>query len=43
MRFPLHDHMRNNLGWSSTQVMVRFTLVQIMFTLVSLVILIKVR
>jgi UDP-N-acetylmuramyl pentapeptide phosphotransferase/UDP-N-acetylglucosamine-1-phosphate transferase len=35
--------MRNNLGWSSTQVMVRFTLVQIMFTLVSLVILIKVR
>ena len=43
LRFPLHDHMRNNLGWSSTQVMVRFTLVQIMFTLVSLVILIKVR
>lgn len=43
LRFPLHDHMRNNLGWSSTQVVVRFTLVQIMFTLVSLVILIKVR
>jgi phospho-N-acetylmuramoyl-pentapeptide-transferase len=43
LRFPLHDHMRNNLGWSSPQVMVRFTLVQIMFTLVSLVVLIKVR
>lgn len=43
LRFPLHDHVRNKLGWSSTQVLVRFTLVQIMFTLISLVILIKVR
>ena len=43
LRFPLHDHVRNKLGWSSTQVLVRFTLVQIMFTLVSLVILLKVR
>lgn len=43
LRFPLHDHVRNNLGWSSSQVVVRFALVQIMFTLVSLVILIKVR
>lgn len=43
LRFPLHDHVRNNLGWSSNQVVVRFALVQIMFTLVSLVILIKVR
>ena len=43
LRFPLHDHMRNNLGWSSTQVVVRFMLVQVMFTLISLMILIKVR
>lgn len=43
LRFPLHDHVRNKLGWSSTQVLVRFTLIQVMFTLISLAILLKIR
>lgn len=28
IRTPLHDHMRKNFGWSDTQVVVRFTLIQ---------------
>ena len=43
IRFPLHDHVRHNKGWSNTQVLVRFSLVQVMMTLVLLVLLIKVR
>ena len=30
VRFPLHDHMRKNLGWSPTQVLVKFVIVQIL-------------
>lgn len=29
VRFPIHDHCRKNLGWSNTQVLVRFVLLQI--------------
>lgn len=28
--FPLHDHMRKNLGWSPTQVLVKFVIMQIL-------------
>jgi hypothetical protein len=31
------------MGWSNTQVLVRFTLVQVMITMVMLVLLIKIR
>ncbi|MGN0867461.1 MAG: hypothetical protein ACI4SG_07305 [Oligosphaeraceae bacterium] len=27
-RFPIHDHCRKNLGWSDTQVLMRFMLLQ---------------
>lgn len=43
IRFPLHDHMRHNKKWSNTQVLVRFSLVQVMVTLVLLMLLIKIR
>lgn len=43
IRFPLHDHVRHNKGWSNTQVLVRFTLIQAMVVIVLLVTLLKVR
>ncbi|WII73330.1 hypothetical protein QJS83_05535 [Bdellovibrio sp. 22V] len=43
VRFPLHDHMRHNKGWSNTQVLVRFALIQVMITLTLLIFLIKIR
>lgn len=43
IRFPLHDHVRHNRGWSNPQVLVRFSVVQAMLTLVMIVLLIKVR
>ncbi len=30
LRTPLHDHARKNKGWSDTQVVIRFTLVQLL-------------
>ncbi len=43
VRYPLHDHVRQNRGWSSTQVMVRFMLLQAVGTPILLVLLFKVR
>jgi phospho-N-acetylmuramoyl-pentapeptide-transferase len=43
VRFPLHDHVRHNKGWSNTQVLVRFCLIQVMITLPLFIFLIKVR
>jgi phospho-N-acetylmuramoyl-pentapeptide-transferase len=43
VRFPLHDHVRHNRGWSNTQVLVRFSIIQMMSTLILLILLIKVR
>lgn len=43
VRFPLHDHVRHNHGWSNTQVLVRFALIQCMMTLVFIVLLLKLR
>jgi phospho-N-acetylmuramoyl-pentapeptide-transferase len=43
IRFPLHDHVRHNRGWSNPQVLVRFAVLQSMLTLVLLVLLLKIR
>ena len=34
-RTPLHDHVRKNLGWSDTQVVVRFLILQTVLAAVS--------
>lgn len=51
VRFPLHDHVRKNLGpkpgeapnWSTPQVLVRFGLIQMVWTLVLMILLLKLR
>jgi phospho-N-acetylmuramoyl-pentapeptide-transferase len=43
VRYPLHDHVRHSLGWSNTQVLVRFVLLQAIVTPILLVMLIKIR
>ena len=43
IRFPLHDHMKKNLQWSPTQVLIRFVIIQILITIVILGILFKIR
>lgn len=43
IRYPLHDHVRHNMGWSNTQVLVRFMLLQAVGTPLLLVLLLKVR
>lgn len=36
VRTPIHDHMRKNKGWSDTQVVIRFTIVQAVVGFVAL-------
>ena len=43
IRYPLHDHVRHNMGWSNTQVLVRFILLQAVGTPILLVLLLKIR
>jgi len=43
VRYPLHDHVRHNDGWSNTQVLVRFMLLQAVITPILLIFLFKVR
>ncbi len=43
IRFPLHDHMKKNLQWSPTQVLIRFVILQILITIILLGILFKIR
>jgi len=43
VRFPLHDHVRQELSWSNTQVMVRFVLVQAVGLMLLMVLLFKLR
>ncbi len=43
VRYPLHDHVRQVEGWSNTQVLVRFMLIQAIGTPLLLVLLFKVR
>lgn len=41
--FPLHDHMRNNRGWSPTQVLLKFVMIQLLITTVLIGIFFKIR
>lgn len=43
IRFPLHDHMRKNHGWSPTQVLLKFMIMQILITCALLGIFLKIR
>lgn len=43
IRFPLHDHMRKNRGWSPTQVLIKFMILQIMITIFVLGLFFKIR
>jgi len=43
IRFPLHDHMRKNHGWSPTQVLIKFLIIQILITVFLLGIFFKIR
>lgn len=43
VRFPLHDHMRKNRGWSPTQVVIKFMIMQILITCAILGIFLKIR
>ena len=43
VRFPLHDHVRKNLGWSPTQVLLKFLIVQLLVTIFTLGIFFKIR
>ncbi|TVR55307.1 MAG: phospho-N-acetylmuramoyl-pentapeptide-transferase [Spirochaetaceae bacterium] len=43
IRFPLHDHFRNVAKWSNTQVLIRFSIIQILLIVTLFGIFIKVR
>ncbi|MBS0472021.1 MAG: phospho-N-acetylmuramoyl-pentapeptide-transferase [Proteobacteria bacterium] len=43
IRFPLHDHCRKNLGWSNSQVLVRFLLLHIGLSALLVTLVLKVR
>lgn len=43
VRFPLHDHMRKNHGWSPTQVLIKFLMLQILITIGMMGIFFKIR
>ena len=43
VRFPLHDHMRKNRGWSPTQVLIKFMILQLLITVAVLGIVMKIR
>ncbi|MCR5290212.1 MAG: phospho-N-acetylmuramoyl-pentapeptide-transferase [Treponema sp.] len=43
VRFPLHDHMRKNHGWSPTQVLIKFMIMQLLITVALIGIIFKVR
>lgn len=34
-RTPIHDHVRKNVGWSDTQVVVRFVIIQILLAVIA--------
>ena len=43
IRFPLHDHCKKKLGWSNAQVLMRFTLMQLVVMPLLLLMIVKVR
>lgn len=43
IRFPLHDHMRVNHGWSPTQVLIKFLIIQLLIVVGVIGVLFKLR
>ena len=43
VRFPLHDHMKKNRGWSPTQVLIKFMIIQILITVAIIGLFFKIR
>jgi phospho-N-acetylmuramoyl-pentapeptide-transferase len=43
VRYPLHDHARQALGWSNAQVLMRFVLLQALLTPLLLLLVLKIR
>lgn len=43
IRFPLHDHMRKTRGWSTTQVVIKFLIMQLLFTVALIGLFFKIR
>ncbi len=43
IRFPLHDHFRKNHGWSPTQVLIKFIILQLLITMALVGLFFKVR
>lgn len=43
IRFPLHDHMKENYKWSSTQIMVKFLILQLIIIFAFVILLFKIR
>src|SRR5690606_5859183 len=43
VRFPLHDHCRKELGWTNSQVLVRFMLVHLGVSALLVMLVLKVR
>lgn len=43
VRFPLHDHMRKNRGWSATQVLLKFMIMQLLITVAVIGLFFKIR
>ena len=43
IRFPLHDEMRKKRGWSPTQVLIKFVIMQLLITVALIGIFFKVR
>jgi len=43
IRFPLHDHYRNKYQWTPTQIIFRFSILQIIFLVVIMIIILKIR
>jgi len=36
IRTPIHDHARKNKSWSDTQVVTRFTMIQVLISIISI-------
>jgi phospho-N-acetylmuramoyl-pentapeptide-transferase len=43
IRFPLHDHFRHTHHWSSTQVLLKFLIIQVLVSMAVLGVFIKIR
>lgn len=43
VRFPLHDHMRKQRGWSATQVVIKFVIMQLLLTIALVGLIFKIR